>query len=229
MQSWIHPRSPVAAATDVVFHIRPACWQRAWHPLLSCFLPLLLPLSPPLPFSLCFSPLSLTCPPYTNTHLLLLLPLISLSGAVISPVCPELKKKKEKNLPQFDDIIAATHVQPTCSKPWVETTALNCCECESVVKSECQILPLLVSMRVQLHAAAREVVLTMVLFRQENRNIHTHSPNTAATHSVMTFITGTLNECTTTTDMTVLLLLWLLNWGNELLYIIITQQRKDKD
>lgn len=142
---------------------------------------------------------------------------------------PWVKIKKIKNLPQFDDIIAATHVQPTCSKPWVETTALNCCECESVVKSECQILPLLVSMRVQLHAAAREVVLTMVLFRQENRNIHTHSPNTAATHSVMTFITGTLNECTTTTDMTVLLLLWLLNWGNELLYIIITQQRKDKD
>lgn len=38
-----------------------------------------------------------------------------------------------------------------------------------------QILLVLVSMRVQLQAAAQEVVLTMDLFRQENRNIHTHT------------------------------------------------------
>lgn len=29
MQSWIHPRWPVAAAADIVFHNRPACWQHA--------------------------------------------------------------------------------------------------------------------------------------------------------------------------------------------------------
>lgn len=29
MQNWIHPHLPVAAAADIVFHIRPACWQCA--------------------------------------------------------------------------------------------------------------------------------------------------------------------------------------------------------
>lgn len=136
MQSWIHPRSPVAAAADVVFHIRPACWQRAWHPLLSCFLPLLLPLSPPLPFSLCFSPLSLTCPPYTNTHLLLLLPLISLSGAVISPVCPELKKKKKK---KKSAPVWWHHCCHSCSANMFETMSGNNCAQLLWMRECCQI------------------------------------------------------------------------------------------
>lgn len=131
MQNWIHPHSPVAAAADIVFHIRPACWQRAWHPRSSCFLLLF---SPPLPFFLCFSPLSLTCP-LTQTHFSssLSLPLISLSGAVISPVCPAWqKKKKVQNKPKTVPVWWHHFCHSYSANMFETTSGSNFCECESV-------------------------------------------------------------------------------------------------
>ena len=189
MQSWIHPRSPVAA--DIVFHSRPACWQRAWHPPSSC--------PPPRPL---FHPLFFLYPPSLvplHKHASPpppFLPVISLSAAVISACLLCLGKKKslkikKKTLSQFDDIIAATHAQASMFET---TSGNNCCECLCI-----QILLLLVSMGVQLQAAAQEVVVTMVLFRHENRNIHTdtHSlihnviPHSRVS-SATPFCTGTL-------------------------------------
>lgn len=191
MQSWIHPHSSVAA--DIVFHIRPACWQRAWHPLSSCPPPLLF--SPPF-----FSLPSLTCP-LTQTHVSPP-PLSCLWSAWVlqwfQSVCPALGKKslKKKNLSQFDDIIAATHAQASMFET---TSGNNCCECLCI-----QILLLLVSMGVQLQAVAQEVVVTMVLFRHENRNIHTDTRSLihdviphSRVSSTTTFSTGTriLTSC----------------------------------
>lgn len=88
MQSWIHPRSPVAA--DIVFHSRPACWQRAWHPPSSC--------PPPRPL---FHPLFFLYPPSLvplHKHASPpppFLPVISLSAAVISACLLCLGKKKK--------------------------------------------------------------------------------------------------------------------------------------
>lgn len=165
MQNCIHPGLPVAAAADIVFHIRPACWQRAWHPLFS--LPLL-----PLFTS---SPHSFLSP----THILPLLLLDSdqpeCCSDVVCSSCPAEKQvnNKKNNCPSnhFDDIIVATHVNPTCLSSWVVPTAVCVC---------IHTLPLLLNSRVQLQAAAQEVVVKMVLFRQKIRNIdaqvltHTH-------------------------------------------------------
>lgn len=43
LQNWLCLRPRDGPAAVVVFHPRPACWQRACHPLASLFLPLHLP------------------------------------------------------------------------------------------------------------------------------------------------------------------------------------------
>lgn len=152
-------------------------------------------LSPPPPLFTSFFFFTLPhLSPYTNTRLPPppFLPLISLSAAVISVCLPCIGKKKfeKKNLSQFDDIIAATHAQASMFET---TSGNNCCECLCI-----QILLLLVSMGVQLQAVAQEVVVTMVLFRHENRNIHTDTRSLihdviphSRVSSTTTFSTGT--------------------------------------
>lgn len=158
MQSRITPHWPVAAAADIVFHARPACWQRAWHRSTSS----------PLPFM--FLPLShLHC---TQTHRFL--PPDFLPHSAWVAVCCAWEEMKTKKVPVWWH-----HRCHSCSANMSKTmSGNNCCECLCT-----QILLLLVRMRVQLQAAEQEVVLTMDWLRQENKNTHTHC-HTTLTHCV---------------------------------------------
>lgn len=132
MQDRIHRRSPVAAAAGIVFHIIDL---HAGSVPDSRSRPVFSPpfTSSPLLF-MSLSPLLSRLSPPLHKHTPPPPPLLASDRP---EWCSDLaclakkknKKKKKKgrkpqNQSQFDDIIAATHVQPTCFKT---TSGTNCC------------------------------------------------------------------------------------------------------
>lgn len=86
------------------------------------------------------------------------------------------KNKKNCTYNHFDDIIVATHVIPTCSSSWVAPTA---------VSVYIHTLLLLLNSRVQLQAAAKEVVVKMLFFVQTRDQEHSCTSAHSPTSSIM--------------------------------------------